>query len=106
MGKKNKKGYRKIGRVLGIDTTMLQAAALLDEAAVRAIESRDPTMSLTVARQWMELGAMMHAVMSDEKPDSDNDEGDEDLGSSIMGFGNKEAREKAEAVARERKSKG
>lgn len=107
MGKKKKKrqaGYVRIGDVLGVDTTIVQAATLLDEASLRAIQSNDVAALLAISEHWVTLGAMMHAVLDDpeeEKQEHPHDDGT----SSVLGFGNTETRERAEAIARERKNR-
>lgn len=106
MGKKKKRkaGYVRIGDVLGVDTTIVQAATLLDEASVRAIQSNDVKTMLEIAEDWVTLGAMMHAVL--EAPEEEKDDHPHDDGtSSVLGFGNTETRERAEASARARKNR-
>ena len=104
--KKTNRPYERFGNVLAVDTTMIQALSLLDEVAVRAVQSGDNAMMLATARQWMELGAFMHVAMggSDEKDGGPADEDGDHNGSAILGFGPTAAREIAEAKARERKS--
>ena len=88
---------------LDFSGTLGQAAALLDRAASVAIQRDDVEAMVGVARNWMEMGALMHAASGGHKhPEGD----DEDSGAAILGFGNRETREKAEAQARERKSQG
>jgi hypothetical protein len=104
-GKNSPKRYQSFGDVLGIDTTFVQAAILLDRVSFRASEREDSELMLQVATQWLQLGALMHATLENEEKEEGPSDGD-DAGAAILGFGNAEAREKAEAENRERKSKG
>lgn len=99
--KKNKKParYQPFGHALGVDTTFIQAAMLLDNVSMSAYKTNDTKLMMEVAGSWLQLGALMHAAFSgehEEKPD------EEDGGAAILGFGNTEAREKAEALNRDR----
>ena len=105
--KKNKKkdkapeGYVEFGSVLGIDTTMVQAAKLLDKVSMDAYNAGDSERMMQAAAGWLQLGALMHAAFDEEaKPEDDGE-----AGTSIMGFGSREAREKAEAVNREQRKR-
>jgi hypothetical protein len=105
-GKKNKPvQYQPFGDVLGVDTTFVQAAILLDKVSIGAFDTNNSELMLQVAGQWLQLGALMHATLESEEKEDHPSEGD-DAGAAILGFGNTETREKAEAENRERKSKG
>jgi hypothetical protein len=105
--KKNKKAvkYRPFGDVLGVDTTFVQAAVLLDKVSLDAYNNNNSELMMEVATSWLQLGALMHAALEGSSSDTEESDG-EDKGAAILGFGNTEAREKAEAVNRERKSQG
>lgn len=101
MSKKNKKSkknkrirYSPLGEYLNPETSLVQAALLLDEAAHTAVESNDTEAMAGVARGWMELGAVMHNMSAG----AGEEEEDEDLTSEtrVMGFGSPKAREEAE----------
>ena len=101
--KKNKKiKYRPFGSVLAVDTTFVQAAVLLDKVSLGAYETNNVELMLQVATSWLQLGALMHAAFESDKPEGPEDP--EETGAAILGFGNTEAREKAEAQNRGRKS--
>lgn len=98
--KKRKVGYQSFGDVLGVDTTFVQAALLLDKVSEGAYAANNTELMIQAATSWLQLGALMHAAFGDEKPEPE----DGDSGAAILGFGNTEAREKAEAQNRGRKS--
>ena len=106
--KKNKKSkrnrYSPLGKYLNADTSMVQAALLLDEAAHNALESKDTEHIAGVARGWMELGAVLHNMSVGAVGGEEDDEA-EDVTSETetLGFRSQEAREVAENA---RKSKG
>lgn len=102
-GKNKPVKYESFGDVLGVDTTFVQAALLLDKVSLGAYETNNTELMMQVATQWLQLGALMHAALGEDK-DEGPSEG-EDSGAAILGFGNSEAREKAEAINRERKSR-
>ena len=104
--KKNKKKdkpdtYESFGNVLGIDTTMVQAARLLDKISLEAYNAGDPERMMQAVAGWLQLGALMHASFNGGEEEKEED----DMGTSIMGFGSREAREKAEAVNREQRKR-
>jgi hypothetical protein len=107
-GKKNAKPkkYESFGAVLGVDTTFVQAALLLDKVSLGAYETNNTELMMQVATQWLQLGALMHAAFGEEDEKEESPGDSEDSGAAILGFGNTEAREKAEAINRERKSRG
>lgn len=103
--KKSKKRnrYSPLGKYLNADTSMVQAALLLDEAAHNALESKDTEHIAGVARGWMELGAVLHNMSVGAVGGEEDDEA-EDVTSETetLGFRSQEAREVAENA---RKSK-
>lgn len=54
--------YKPLKDLLSIDTTLVQASALLDIAAAKAIEDGDINNMKKVARGWLELGSVMHQL--------------------------------------------
>lgn len=106
MAKKKKKKQKRIrytplGNHLNPESALVQAALLLDEAAHDAIESKNNESMATVARGWMELGAVLHN-MTVGAAEEDAEEEDLTSDTHILGFGSEEAREVAENA---RKSK-
>lgn len=99
--KRKKRGYQSFGNVLGVDTTFVQAAMLLDKVSSGAYASNDTALMMEVATSWLQLGALMHSAFENEKS---SEQDDQESGAAILGFGNTEAREKAEAINRGRKS--
>lgn len=100
--KKNKPDtYESFGSVLGIDTTMVQAARLLDKVSLEAYNSGDAERMMQAVAGWLQLGALMHASFGENEEEKTDDDG----GTSIMGFGSREAREMAEAVNREQRKR-
>jgi len=99
--KKKKMKYRPFGNVLAVDTTFVQAAVLLDKVSLGAYESNNSELMMQVATSWLQLGALMHAAFESDKSGGPEDP---EEGAAILGFGNTEAREKAEAQNRGRKS--
>lgn len=100
--KKNKKGkskrlfYEAIGDTVSPGAAYLQAASLLDMAAVFAVESGDPDGMGAVAHQWMEMAVLMQGghPAEEEEPEESFTE------TKVIGFGTKEMREVAEDDAR------
>jgi len=81
--------YKPTKQYIGVDTGFIQAATLLDMAAVNAVESKDFAAVAQIARQWVELSLAMKAALTPEPGGEDDDE--EDHGSSHehgpVGFG-------------------
>jgi hypothetical protein len=93
MSKKNKKPkYNPTGKYIGLDTGFVQAAVLLDMAALDAIESRDYKRAADIARQWIELSMVMKNTLAPpEGEDFEGEEHDHESGSDHpagpIGFG-------------------
>lgn len=88
MSNKNLK-YKPTKQYIGVETGFIQAAALLDMAAVNAVESKNFDAAVKIAEQWVELSLALKAVMTGE--DGEEDDDDEDHSSSHehgpVGFG-------------------
>lgn len=54
------KKYKPLKDFLSVDTTLIQASSLLDIAAQQAIDDGDIKSMKSVARSWLELGAVMN----------------------------------------------
>lgn len=106
--KKNKRQkrirYTPLAKYLNPESALVQAALLLDEAAHDAIESKNSKSMATVARGWMELGAVLHNITEASSGEEEPEEEDLTSETHIMGFGSEEAREVAEENARKSKS--
>lgn len=88
---KKKTKYKPTGKFIGIDTGFIQAATLLDLAALDAVESKDYERAASIARQWIELSiSMKHALSPESGGEFDEDEeGDleSDHSPAPIGFG-------------------
>ena len=72
MGKKNR--YKPTGKFIGIDTGFVQAANLLDMAAMQAVERGDVSAMTEIAEKWMDMSVAMKAVMMPHKEDEAEEE--------------------------------
>lgn len=61
------KKYKPLKDFLSVDTTLIQASSLLDIAAQKAIDDGDIKNMKSVARSWLELGAVMNQLASPEE---------------------------------------
>lgn len=97
--KKNKKKappevfYATIGESISPGIAYLQAASLLDMAAVTAVEFGDTEGMTSVAHQWMEMAVLMQGP-HEQDTDAVSD-------TRILGFGSNSAREVAEKNAKQ-----
>lgn len=108
MSKKKKKKaktqelfYETIGESISPGTAYLQAASLLDMAAMMAVEYADPEAMGAVAHQWMEMAVLMQGDKSSEEEEPEESFTE----TKVIGFGTKEMREVAEHDAREANAK-
>ena len=101
--KKFKSKYSPLKGAIGIDSTIVAAALLLDQASIKAAHYGDPHAMGLLAGKWIDLGNLMNDALGGGSDDHDHEEHDVSEGVSVMGFGNTETREKAEAVNREQR---
>ena len=87
--------YSTIGAEMNPVIAYMQAASLLDIAAVSAVQSNDAEGMTVVARHWMEMAMLM----SGRTPGDDQD--GPITGTRILGFRDKESRDGAEDAARQ-----
>jgi hypothetical protein len=103
MSKKKKKSeqkseevfYSTVGTEMNPALAYMQAASLLDIAAIVAVQSNDAEGMTVVAHHWMEMAMLM----SGRIPDGDGD--GPITGTRILGFRDKESRDGAEDAARQ-----
>jgi hypothetical protein len=93
--KKDKRNrYRPLGEYLNSEVAFVQAALLLDEASHAAIQSNDTEAMAQVSRGWLELGAVMHNASVEGE--EEEDDGDLQSDTRVLGFGSAKSREEAE----------
>lgn len=89
---------------ISFTVAVVQAATLLDEAALAAVHSGKVKDMITVAAGWMELGVnMLQRPDAEEEAGEEGDEHDLTSETVIMGFGSPAAREEAEQEHEDRK---
>ena len=66
MAKKNKKRvkYPRLGQEVGVEEGIVQAATVLDEVSHRVVRSGTNEEMFIVVDKWLELTAIMHAVLN------------------------------------------
>lgn len=84
--------YEAFGDTLSVEVAFLQAAAILDLAALEAIRSKDTERMQALALSWMELGKLMFHGPDGE----DEDEDFEEKEPIVVGFGKREQVEKVD----------
>lgn len=77
MAKNNKMKYKPTKKFISVETGFIQAATLLDIAAVNAVESRDYKHATEIAKAWMDLSVAMGEVLTAVSGDDEDDEDDE-----------------------------
>lgn len=89
--------YELIGETVSPSVAYLQAASLLDLAAVTAVQCGDAKQMGIIAHHWIEM-----AIVLQGGPKTDQDEEPEEVltTTKVIGFGTKEMREVAENDAR------
>lgn len=88
--------YTPIESEISFTVAVVQAATLLDEAALAAVHSGKVNDMIKVAAGWMELGVNMLQRPTEEEEVEEGDEHDITSETTIMGFGSPASRESAE----------
>lgn len=99
------KHYTPIVDAISLDVAIVQAATMLDEAGVKAIDDGSVDGMIAVAAGWMAFGQNMLGSQEGEDAEGEDEEEEVLSETSVLGFQSPENREVLESEKQESRSK-